>query len=399
MRGSLGPGLVSPTGRVEVSAGAVGVPVAYGRCVTLPPLIPRSVLFGNPDHASPSVSPDGRLLGYVAPLNGVLNVWVQPLDGWVPARAVTHDDDRGVRSYAFCHDDRHLLYVQDKDGDESWRLYLLDLFPDGESPDEPAVLVTPGTGVQARIVAHNRWHRDEVLVALNDRDPQLHDLHRLDLRTGELVLVAENPGFADWLVDSDLRIRGGASMTPDGGVTVLLGSDGQYETYLEIPPDDAASTDVLGFTRDGSALLVLSSMDANATRLERHDLATGDRTVLAADDAYDVGGVWLDPATLEPQAVEFERDRQKIVLLDESLRADLDRLHALGDGDLGVGRRERGDRLWMVSLSPSDGPVRWFVYDRSTGHARYLFAHRAELEGQPLAPMEPFSFTARDGLT
>ena len=143
---------------------------------------------------------------------------------------------------------------------------------------------------------------------------------------------------------------------------------------------------------------MLSSIDANATRLERHDLASGNRTVLAGDEAYDVGGVWLDPATLEPQAVEFERDRQEIVLLDESLQADLDRLHALGEGDLGVGRRERGDRWWMVSLSPSDGPVRYFVYDRSTGEARYLFPHRAELEGLPLAPMEPFTFTARDGI-
>ena len=110
-----------------------------------------------------------------------------------PARAVTHDTDRGVRSYAFCHDDRHLLYVQDRDGDESWRLYVLDLETD------EATLVTPGAGVQARIVAHNRWHPDEVLVAINDRDPQLHDLHLLDLRTLELRLVLENPGFVDWL--------------------------------------------------------------------------------------------------------------------------------------------------------------------------------------------------------
>ncbi len=366
--------------------------------MTLPPLIPRSVLFGNPDHASPSVSPDARLLGWVAPLDGVLNVWVQPLDGSAPARAVTRDTDRGIRSYAFCHDDRHLLYVQDKDGDESWRLYLLDL----EQPDAPARLVTPGEGVQARIVAHNRWHPGEVLVALNDREPQLHDLHRLDLASGELTLVAQNPGFADWLVDADLTVRGGAAMTPDGGMTVLLRSadgEGQYEPYLQVPPDDAASTGVLGFTRDGSSLLVLSSIDANATRLERHDLATGERAVLAMDSAYDVGNVWLDPATLQPQAVEFERDRQEIVLLDESLQADLDRLRALGDGDLGVNRRERGDRFWVVTLAPSDGPVRFFVYDRSTGDSRFLFAHRAELEGLPLAPMEPFSYTARDGLT
>src|SRR5690349_17743014 len=112
-------------------------PPGYRLLVTLPPLIPRSVLFGNPDRSSPSVSPDARLLGYVAPLDGVLNVWVEPLDGSRPARAVTHDTDRGVRSYAFCHDDRHLLYVQDRDGDESWRLYVLDLETDESTPRPP----------------------------------------------------------------------------------------------------------------------------------------------------------------------------------------------------------------------------------------------------------------------
>jgi dipeptidyl aminopeptidase/acylaminoacyl peptidase len=368
-------------------------PAGYGLHVTLPPLIPRSVLFGNPDHASPSVSPDARLLGYVAPLDGVLNVWVEPLDGSRPARAVTHDTDRGVRSYAFCHDDRHLVYVQDRDGDESWRLYVLDLETD------EATLVTPGTGVQARIVAHNRWHPDEVLVALNDRDPQLHDLHLLDLRTGDLQLVAQNDGFVDWLVDTDLQVRGGTTMDADGGLVVHLGRDGSFEPYLEIPPDDAESTGVWGFTRDGEALLVLSSIGVNATRLERHDLATGERAVIAADAEYDVGGLWLDPATLEPQAVEFVKDRQEIVLLDESLRTDLDRIRALGDGDVSVGRRDRGDRLWVVSISPSDGPIRFWLLDRATGEARFLFPHRAELEGLPLAPMEPFSYTARDGLT
>ncbi len=88
----------------------------------LPPLIPRPVLFGNPDRISPSLSPDGRLLGYVAPEEGVLNVWVEPVDKSAPARALTHDRDRGVRSYVFCHDDRSLLYVQDNGGDESWRI-------------------------------------------------------------------------------------------------------------------------------------------------------------------------------------------------------------------------------------------------------------------------------------
>ncbi len=363
----------------------------------LPDLIPRSVLFGNPDHTSPSVSPDGSRLGWVAPEDGVLNVWVAPRDGSAPARAVTHDRDRGVRTYAFCQDDRHLLYLQDTAGDENWRLYLLDLTA---GPDAEPRLVTPGEGIQARILGHNRWHPRTVLIGMNDRTPQLHDVHALDLATGELSLVAENPGFMDWLIDSDLAVRGGHTMAPDGSATVHLGRDGDYQPYLEIPADDAASTGVMGFTRSG-AVLVLSSIGVNATRLERHDLDAGTREVVAADEAYDIGGVWQNPETLEVQAVEVVRARQEIQLLDASLAPHLERLRALGDGDLGIGRRERSGRWWIVSVSPSDGPIHFYLYDTTTGDARHLFAHRADLEKLPpgtLAPMEPFSFTARDGL-
>jgi dipeptidyl aminopeptidase/acylaminoacyl peptidase len=367
--------------------------------VPLPPLIPRSVLFGNPDRTSPALSPDGRLLGYIAPEDGVLNVWVEPLDGSAPARAVTHDRDRGVRMYSFCHDDRSLIYLQDTAGDESWRVSVLDL------ASGAARLVTPEHNVQARILAHNRWHPTTVLVGLNDRDPQLHDLHSLDLVCGELTRVADNPGFVEWYVDSDLQVRGGATMTPEGGVVLHLGKDGAYEIFMEISPEDAATTDVLGFTRDGSALLLLSSVDANTSRLVRHDLASGEQRILAGDDAYDLGGVWLNPQTLEPQAVTFVKDRQEIVLLDDTLEADLTRARALGEGEIGVDRRERTDRLWLVSLAPSDGPVHYWVLDRdpadtdgANGYARYLFPHRQALTEHQLAPMEPFGYRTRDGL-
>jgi dipeptidyl aminopeptidase/acylaminoacyl peptidase len=368
--------------------------------VSLPPLIPRSILFGNPDHASPSLSPNGSLLGYLAPEDGVLNVWVGPADGSEPAKAVTHDRDRGVRLYAFCQDDRSLVYLQDTAGDESWRLYVLDL------ATSQAQLVTPESGVQARILGHNRWQPTTMLVGLNDRDAQLHDVHRLDLTTRTMTLVAENPGFVDWLVDSDLSLRGGMTMDLDGAVTVHLGRDGSYEPWLQIPPDDAAMTDVVGFTRSG-ALLLRSSLDGNAARLERHDLGTGSVEVLADDGSYDVAGIWQDPFTLEVQAVELQRERQDVVLLDAGREAGLDADLAVlqdlarleyGEADLGVGRRERTDRQWTVSFSPSDGPIHFWVYDHTTKQARYLFPHRAELVGTQLAPMEPITFAARDGL-
>src|SRR5215210_1966246 len=134
--------------------------------MALPPLIPRPVLFGNPDRMAPTLSPDGTRVGFVAPDEGVLNIWVGPVDGTTPATAVTHDRDRGIRNFMFCHDDRHLVYLRDTAGDEDWRLYALDL-TSGESQ-----LLTPETKVQAQIIAHNRWHPTAMLVALNVDNPQ-----------------------------------------------------------------------------------------------------------------------------------------------------------------------------------------------------------------------------------
>jgi dipeptidyl aminopeptidase/acylaminoacyl peptidase len=356
------------------------------------PLIPRSVLFGNPERTAASLSPDGTRLGFVAPVDGVLNVWVGPADDPSAAQPVTFDRGHGVTAYRFAHDDRTLVYLRDTDGDEDWRLYTLDLTT-GE-----ATLRTPATGVTAALLGHNKWHPTTVLVGLNADNPQLHDVYSLDLASGDLSKVEQNPGFAGWLVDSDLRVRGGATITPDGGVAVALRSAvGGYEPWLAVAPEDAATTTVLGWTRDGSALLMLSSVGGNTARLVRVDLATGGEQVLAEDPVYDVAGIITHPDTLEPQSVVFSKDRDEWVHLDPVLGAEVDALRARLAGDIGIGR-DRANRTWLVTETLSDGPVRWHRYDRASGELTLLFAHKPDLERYPLAPMEPFAFTARDGL-
>jgi len=332
-------------------------------------------------------------LGFVAPVDDVLNVWVGPIDDPAAAQPVTFDRGHGVQVYRFAHDDRTLLYLRDTDGDENWRLYTLDL-QTGES-----TLRTPEKDVTAAMMGHNRWNPTTVLVGLNADDPQLHDVYSLDLGSGELTLVEKNPGFAGWLTDSDLRVRGGAAMTPDGGVVIALRDEsGEYQTWRQIDPADVATTSVLGYTRDASAMLMISSVGVNAGRLVRLDLASGEERVLAADPTYDVSGIVTDPETLEPLSVVFAKDRDEWVHLDEEFGAEIDSLRSRLDGDIGISR-DRSNRTWLVSQSVSDGPVRYHRYDRDTGVLTFLFAHKPALEQYSLAPMEPFSFLARDGLT
>jgi dipeptidyl aminopeptidase/acylaminoacyl peptidase len=356
-------------------------------------LIPRDVLFGNPERAGAAISPDGTRIGFLAPVDGVMNVWVGPLDDPSAAQPVTADRGHGVRIFVFAHDDRSLLYLRDTDGDENWRLYTLDL-QTGES-----TLRTPGEGVTAAVLSHNRWYPTTVLVGLNVDNPQLHDVYSLDLVSGDLTKVETNPGFAGWLVDSDQQVRGGAAMTPDGGVAIVLRDEsGEFVPWRQIAPEDVASTSVLGYTRDGSAMLLSSSVGVNAGRLVRLDLATDVETVLAEDPTYDVSGMITDPETLEPLSVVFDKDRDEWVHLDAEFGAEIDGLRARLTGDFGISR-DRANRTWLVTESPSDGPVRYYRYDRDTRDLTLLFVHKPALERYDLAPMEPFAFTTRDGLT
>jgi dipeptidyl aminopeptidase/acylaminoacyl peptidase len=356
-------------------------------------LIPRDVLFGNPERMAPAVSPDGTRLAHVAPADGILNVWVGPLGGG-DARQVSNDRERGVRAFAWCADNHHIIYPQDTGGDENWHLHVVD-------PDEGTdVDVTPFDGVQARILAADREQPHLIVVGLNRDNPELHDAYLLDVRDGSLELVAKNPGFVSWLIDRQLRVRGGIAFLPDGGAEIRVGDPaaGEYRTLVAIGAEDAITTDVAGFTHDGSAIYLVTSKDVNAARLLRMDVETGDFEVLAEDPIYDVSEVEVDPATHEVQVVTFTRERADHVVLDDALRADFEAMGALHPGDLHFNGRDHADRIWILGFTADDGPVSYCAFDRSAGEGTFLFAHKPDLEGYTLASMEPFSVTSRDGL-
>ena len=365
-------------------------------------LIPREVLFGNPERVNPQISPDATRLAWIAPRDGVLNVWVAPISGtgeggvdWDAAQVVTDDTDRGIRAFAWARDARHLLYIQDTGGDENWRLYDVDL-QTGAKRD-----LTPYDGIQARIIATKKSHRDEILVGMNRDNPQLHDVYRLDLKTGELTKLIENPGYAGWLADEDMVVRGAIAPRPDGGYDMLVRDDAgsDWRTLVSIPADDAPASSVLAFSGDGKSLLAVSSLGVNTGRLVRIDLESGDAQVLFEDPDVDVEGAMLHPDTREPQIVELVKDRAEYHVLDPSVAADYEAIRALHSGDPGLTGRDEADTTWLVAFTEDAGPVRYFAYDRASRAGRFLFDSRPELSRYELARMEPFSFTTRDGLT
>jgi dipeptidyl aminopeptidase/acylaminoacyl peptidase len=362
--------------------------------MTTAPLIPRQVLFGNPERISPRVAPDGRRLAWIAPDGGVLNVWVAPVERPEEAVVVTEDRDRGVRVFFWAHDGRHLLYLQDRGGDENWRLYAVDL-TEGKTRD-----LTPFEGVQVQMVEVDRHHPDDLLIALNKERPEWHDVYRLHLPDGELTKVAENPGVVGWVADADFQVRGSMAPKPDGGMQLLVRdtSDGAWRVLLDVGPEDALTTGPLAFDRTGDRLLILNSVGANASHLMWVDLDGGGEDVVAADPTYDVADVTLEPDTRTVQVVTFLKDRAELVVIDPAVADDIEALSAVQRGDLSILNRDDADRTWVVAYSVDDGPVAYYVWKRIERQPMFLFHHQPALSDYQLARMEPFAVAARDGL-
>ena len=358
------------------------------------PLVPREVLFGNPERISPRISPDGARLAWIAPDEGVLNVWVAPRHELGAAAPVTKDRERGIRAYFWAHDDRHLLYVQDKGGDENWRLYAVDLV-DGAVRD-----LTPFDEVQAQVVDVNKRFPGRILVGLNKENPQLHDVYDLDLASGTLTKVVDNPGFVAWVADGDMNVRGAIAPTPDGGSKILVRAsvEDEWQVLIDVPPDDALTSAPLDFSADGRFLLAQSSVGADTGRLVRVEIVSGAHEVIAEDPRYDVAGVEIHPDTHEVQIVTFQREKQEMEVLDPSIADDIDALRRFHPGELNLVSRDDADALWVAAYTSDDGPVHFVVWERDAKQATDLFDHQPALSEYPLAHMEPFEFAARDGL-
>jgi dipeptidyl aminopeptidase/acylaminoacyl peptidase len=363
-------------------------------------LIPRDILFGNPERVSPHISPDGTRLAWIAPHDGVLNVWVAPASAeagvdWASAQVVTDDTDRGIRMFAWAHDGRHLLYLQDTGGDENWRLHDVDLETMRRRD------LTPFDGVQTQLIAMEPKFPTEVLIGMNRDNVQLHDVYRLDLVSGDLTKEVTNPGYIGWLADAQLMVRGTVAPQPDGGLVLLVrdSAEGDWRPLLTIPADDALTSDLVAFSEDGSSLLGISSVGAETGRLVRIDVADATTEVLASDPQADVSAVRVHPDTREPQIVTFLKDRSEYLVLDPSVGGDLEAIRALHPGDPVFIGADDADATWLIAFTNDSGPIPYFAYDRATRTGRFLFENRPQLSRYQLASMEPFSFTARDGLT
>ncbi|MGV0744831.1 alpha/beta fold hydrolase [Mycolicibacterium sp. XJ870] len=372
--------------------------------MALPEIISIEDFFSPPVRAGATISPDGTRIAYLAPWKNRLNVWVQDADDDETARCVTADETRSVYIYQWTHDSRWLLYMQDNGGDENWHVYRVD--PD--NPETSAVDLTPFPGARAQFELL-KGRPGKAIVQINNRNPELLDAYELDIATGELTLVAENPGtVVGWLTgpNGDLFTN---TLTADGDIEISQW-DSATSTLRTIKVYDGVDYPLgihpVTITPDGTGLWVGSNQGTDLTRLVRLDVSTGEETEVDSHPTLDLAwalGLPVTPLILSERTgdllgVRYYGERQLIHALDPNFAAILDNLSKLSDGDLAGLSSDTSEQRWVVSFNHDRDTGVTYFYDHSTGQSRLLFRPYPHLDPGALAPMTPVTITSRDGL-
>ncbi len=361
--------------------------------------IPINVLFGNPVKTRPKISPDGIRISFIAPLNNILNLWLKTAcdDEGSP---LTREGKNGIEwSYFYAYDREHIIYEQDDNGNENLNIFSIHIAT-GEVRN-----LTPFGDVRAKVLSLCRKHPDEILITMNRDNPELFDVYRLNLKTGNLSLDTENPGnVTHWLSDNDLFVRGAVESRSDGGYN-LLSRESPESSWKKIAEWDieegmtGGPEYFPGFSGDNSFIYALDPRNSNTFRLVKIDAASGKTKVIAGDNYSDAVKALLHPETSEIQAVLFERGRKEWLITDESVREDFDSLAELDEGDFQIICRDDYDEKWIVKYNRDNSSCRYYLYNRKWKRGSFLFAEIPQLDEYELSHTLPISFAARDGLT
>ncbi|MGV9800734.1 S9 family peptidase [Mycobacterium sp. NPDC003449] len=371
--------------------------------MALPEIISVEEFFNPPERTAATISPDGTRIAYLAPWKNRLNVWIQNLDGDEAPRCVTADETRSVYIYHWTDNPRWMLYLQDTGGDENWHIYRVDL----DDPGAPAVDLTPFPAVRASFELL-KGRPGKAMVQLNKRNPELFDAYELDIATGELTVLAENPGnVVNWQCSQKGDLFS-STMTTDGDIELAIWEK-STSTLRPVVTYDGTDYPLgifpIEMTPDGTALWLASNQGSDRTRLARVDVATGEETEVDSHPALDLGNQLVLPSpfirserTGELIGARYYGERQVIHPLDPDFAAVLQNLTKLSDGDLGAISSDESGQRWVVNFTHDRDPGATYFYDHSTGASRLLFRPYQRLDPHALAPMTPVTITARDGL-
>lgn len=371
-------------------------------------LISIETLFSAPAFSRAQISPDGLHIAYLAIWSGRLNIFVRGVDeGKQEPRRITADTHRNIESFCWSPDSTTVLFVQDTNGDENWHLHRVGITDDKVRPTN----LTPFPGVRVMEFAFDPGNPKKIFLQLNARNPAFIDLHRLDIETGILEALAENPGrFVRWLAISS-GLPHAIIVNTEKDYELARFEDGQFTPITTFDGNDnpLGPTPCVP-TPDGKSLWIGSNRGTDRTRLVLLDLSSGTEREVDSHPVFDLDTprpeadprfppcLILNPVSGALLGARYLGERQVIHALDADFAEVLTKLRALSDAEPGYISCEAQGRRWVVEFTSDREPgVTWF-YDHQTGKAEILGRRQPALDPALLASVRPVAITSRDGL-
>ena len=361
-----------------------------------PPRIPVEDFFRLPEKAQFRISPDGKHYAWSAPWQKRMNINVASIEDLGTDKGVrlTSATERDIAGYGWISNDR-IVYVQDKGGDENYHLYSVSI-NGGDARD-----MTPFDGVKAGIVDLLEHDDDHILISMNKRDKKVFDVYRLNVKNGDMELVAENPGtIVGWGTDHDGKLR--LAYEYVGTTTRVLYREDENAPWKKIfETDFRDSASPSQFTADNKQLYLISDIGRDKGALYKYDPATGVQELLYENEKASVGGLIWSQLNKKLLGVTYYTDKHHRVFFDKEAEDFYSKLET------------RFPRLQSGISSLSKDEKRMFIYvasDRVPGRLYYHDTDRPDefvpvtdfypwLKEEHLAEMQPISYQARDGLT
>ena len=378
--------------------------LAWPLLADLPPVIDRDLFFGDPEIAGAQISPDGRYLAFLKPLDKTRNVWVKKVDEpFASARPVTAQTKRPVMGYFWSRDAKYILFVQDDGGDENFNVYAVD--PAGPIPagaKAPAARnVTDAKKVQAQILHISKLDPDLIFVGINERDKAWHDVYRVKISTGERTLVRQNTAkIAGWEFDLKDQLRLAVTVADNGDQHVMRVDGDQFTRISSCTVFENCNT--VRFHKDGKRVYATTDHgDVDLSRLVLMDVATGKEEVVESDPLkrVDFGGASFSEVTGELVMTSYTDEKTRRYYHDKALEADYKWLEKTFPGkQVNRGSRTLDDQTWMVTINSDTEPGETYIFQRKTRKLTLQYRVREKLDRAGLAEMKPVKYKSSDGL-
>ncbi|MCF8361429.1 MAG: S9 family peptidase [Prolixibacteraceae bacterium] len=355
--------------------------------------VPLEDFFRNPEKTSYKLSPNGEYFSYMAPYESRMNLFVQKVDADSAIR-ITSETDRDIAGYLWANNNR-LLYLQDTGGDENYQLYGVNI----DGSDFKGLTVFEG--VRTRIVDELEGNEDEVLIAMNKRDARVFDPYRLNISTGEMVVLAENPGnIVGWIPDHDGKLR--LAIASDGVNQTYLYRDKEDEEFREVLSLDFRQTlQPLMFTFDNQNIYALSNLGRDKEALVKYDIKNAKEIdVLFETDQADVSGINYSKKDKKLLWVNYYTAKKQVYFLDEDARLMYNRVdEALPGVEIAFVSENKAEDKFMVRTYSDKTWGSYYFYDKATDELSKITEVSPWIDADNMAEMKPISYKSRDGLT